>query len=58
MDFAVEKPVHLDGKKRLSFQFFDRCGQSAFKVFLSFGSSIAVEKAERFTLIRDNFRKK
>lgn len=56
--FAVEKPGHLDGKKTLSFQFFDRCGHSAFKVFLSFGASISPEKAERFLQVRGNFRKK
>ena len=56
--FAVEKPGHLDGKKTLSFQFFDRSGHSAFKVFLGFGGSIPPEKAERFGQIRDNFRKK
>ena len=56
--FAVEKPGHLDGKKTLSFQFFDRAGHSAFKVFLSFGGSIPPEKAERFLQVRDSFRKK
>jgi putative hemin transport protein len=56
--FAVEKPGHLDGKKKLSFQFFDRVGHSAFKVFLSFGGNISSEKAERFLQVRENFRKK
>jgi putative heme utilization carrier protein HutX len=56
--FAVEKPGHLDGKKTLSFQFFDRAGHSAFKVFLSFGGHISPEKAERFLQVRDSFRKK
>ncbi len=55
--FAVEKPGHLDGKKTLSFQFFDRAGHSALKVFLSFGASIPPEKAERFLQVRDSFRK-
>jgi putative hemin transport protein len=55
--FAVEKPGHLDGKKTLSFQFFDRSGHAAFKVFLGFGGSIPPEKAERFVQIRDAFRK-
>jgi putative heme iron utilization protein len=54
--FAVEKPGHLDGKKTLSFQFFDRAGHSAFKVFLGFGGSLSPEKAERFTQLRDMFR--
>ncbi len=56
--FAVEKPGHLDGNKTLSLQFFDRCGHSAFKVFLNFGSRIPPEKAERFVQVRDTFRKK
>jgi putative heme iron utilization protein len=41
----------------LSFQFFDRAGHSAFKVFLGFGSSIPAEKVERFSQIGDAFRK-
>ena len=56
--FAVEKPGHLNGKNTLSFQFFDRSGNSAFKVFLGFGASIPPEKAERFIQVRDNFRKR
>jgi len=56
--FAVEKPGHLDGKKTLSFQFFDRAGHSAFKAFLSFGASNPADKAEQFVQIRDTFRKK
>jgi len=36
--FGVEKPGHLDGVSTLSLQFYDGDGQSAFKVFLSFGS--------------------
>jgi putative heme iron utilization protein len=56
--FAVEKPGHLDGKKTLSFQFFDRSGHSAFKVFLRFGGTIPQEKAEKFAQIRQGFRRK
>jgi putative hemin transport protein len=56
--FAVEKPGHLDGKKTLSFQFFDRSGHSAFKVFLGFGGSILPEKAEQFTQLRHAFQKR
>ncbi|HEY7326223.1 MAG TPA: ChuX/HutX family heme-like substrate-binding protein [Gemmataceae bacterium] len=56
--FAVEKPGHLDGNKTFSFQFFDRCGHSALKAFLSFGSSVPPEKVERFVHVRDSFRKK
>src|SRR5215469_3369963 len=55
--FAVEKPGHLDGKKTLSYQFFDRAGHSAFKVFLSFGGSIPHEKTEQFIRIRNMNRK-
>lgn len=35
--FAFRKPSHLDKHESLSFQFFDRRGNSAFKVFLNFG---------------------
>lgn len=35
--FAFRKPSHLDGHESLSFQFFDRRGSAAFKVFLNFG---------------------
>jgi putative hemin transport protein len=56
--FAVEKPGHTDGKKTVSLQFFDRAGHAAFKVFLGFGGSIPPDKADRFTQVRDNFRKK
>ncbi len=56
--FAVEKPGHLDGNKTLSFQFFDRSGHSAFKVFLGFGGGIPAEKADNFRQIRDGFRKR
>ena len=35
--FAFRKPSHLDKHESLSFQFFDRRGSSAFKVFLNFG---------------------
>jgi putative heme utilization carrier protein HutX len=54
--FAVEKPGHLDGKKTLSFQFFDCAGHSAFKVFLGFGGSLSAEKAERFAELRETYR--
>ena len=54
--FAVEKPSHLEGKNTFSFQFFDRCGNAAFKVFLNFGGAISSERAERFTQMRDGLR--
>jgi len=56
--FAVEKGGHLDGRRTLSFQFFDRSGHSAFKVFLGFGSSIPPAKAEQFNQLREAFRKR
>jgi putative heme iron utilization protein len=56
--FAFRKPSHLDGHESLSFQFFDRKGAAAFKVFLNFGGHepspelLATYNAliERFTL--------
>ncbi len=36
--FAFRKPSHLDRHESLSFQFFDRRGSAAFKVFLNFGA--------------------
>jgi putative hemin transport protein len=56
--FAVEKPGHLDGKKTLSFQFFDHSGHSAFKVFLGFGGNIPSEKVEQFIRLRDELRRR
>jgi putative hemin transport protein len=55
--FAVEKPGHLHGRKTLSFQFFDRSGHAAFKVFLGFGGNLPPERAEQFREVRDTFRK-
>src|ERR1700738_1181231 len=34
--FAVEKPSHMSGLNTLSFQFYDKAGQAAFNVFLTF----------------------
>src|SRR5262249_1144224 len=53
---AVEKPGHLDGKKTLSFQFFDRSGHAAFKVFLGFGGGLSSASTEQFMKVRDAFR--
>ena len=44
-------------QKTLSFQFFDRSGHSAFKVFLGFGGGVPPEKAEQFIQVRDACRK-
>jgi len=55
--FAVEKPGHMDGVSTLSFQFFDTAGDSAFKVFLTFGGKAAPpEKQAAFEAIRDVYR--
>jgi len=55
--FAVEKPGHMDGVNTLSFQFYDRAGAAAFKVFLSFGGKAApAERFERFSGLREQFR--
>jgi putative heme iron utilization protein len=37
--FAFRKPSHLDKHESLSFQFFDRRGNAAFKIFLNFGGN-------------------
>lgn len=50
--FAFKKPSHLDKHESLSFQFYDRHGNAAFKVFLNFGgaepSPELVEKYNEF----------
>ncbi|QDU60035.1 ChuX-like family protein [Planctomycetes bacterium Pan216] len=54
--FAVEKPSHMDGVSTLSFQFFEKTGRSAFKVFLSFGGSApAPERRQLFDDLRERF---
>jgi putative hemin transport protein len=56
--FAVEKPGHMDGAPTLSFQFYDRVGSAAFKVFVTFGGQKAVpERVARFEALRDRFRR-
>jgi putative hemin transport protein len=55
--FAVEKPGHMDGVNTLSFQFYDRAGAAAFKVFLSFGSKPApADRQTRFASLREQFK--
>lgn len=57
--FAFRKPSHLDGIESLSFQFFDRQGAAAFKVFLNFGGKVpAPELVERYNALINQFRKK
>jgi putative hemin transport protein len=55
--FAVKKPGHLDGINTLSFQFYDRAGAAAFKVFLNFGEAVAPERVNLFETLRERFRK-
>jgi len=56
--FAVEKPGHMDGVNTMSLQFFDKEGNSAFKVFLSFGGSApSTERRAQFEDVRDRFSK-
>ncbi len=55
--FAVEKPGHMDGTATRSFQFFDRHGAAALKVFLNFGGSIAPEREAAFAALRDRFKR-
>jgi len=53
--FALEKPGHLDGVDTLSFQFYDRSGAAAFKVFLNFGGKPSAARIVQFREIRERF---
>ncbi|MBL8062279.1 MAG: hypothetical protein JNK32_04625 [Anaerolineales bacterium] len=56
--FAFRKPSHLDKHESLSFQFFDRRGSSAFKVFLNFGGKDpAPELVHTYNELIGKFRK-
>jgi putative heme utilization carrier protein HutX len=56
--FAVEKPSHMSGINTLSFQFYDKAGQAAFKVFLTFGSTAPeASLLAQFQEIREKYRK-
>ena len=56
--FAFRKPSHLDKHESLSFQFFDRRGNSAFKVFLNFGGKDpAPELAQSYNELIAKFKK-
>lgn len=55
--FAVVKPSHMSDVNTLSFQFFDRQGDAAFKVFLNFGGKATPARAEQFARLREQFRK-
>lgn len=54
--FAVRKPGHVVGQMTHSIQFFDRAGNSAFKVFLNFGKQITSERLQVFEQIQEEFR--
>jgi len=55
--FAVVKPGHMDGVDTLSFQFYDRDGAAAFKVFVTFGGQKAPpERLALFAALRERFR--
>lgn len=54
--FAFRKPSHLDKHESLSFQFFDRQGNSAFKVFLNFGGNDpSPELIEKYNTLIEQF---
>ncbi len=55
--FAVEKPSHMTGVTTMSFQFYDRAGNVAFKVFLNFGGKAPAETVTRFEQLREQFRR-
>jgi putative heme utilization carrier protein HutX len=42
--FAVQKPSHMDGAPTVSVQFFDQQGNSAFKIFFTFGQKAASQQ--------------
>jgi putative heme iron utilization protein len=54
--FAVEKPGHMNGTVTHSFQFFDKAGAAAFKVFLNFGGPIPPEREATFVELRNKFK--
>ncbi|NWG06031.1 MAG: heme degradation protein [Chloroflexi bacterium] len=53
--FAFRKPSHLDKHEALSFQFFDRRGTAAFKVFLNFGGVPSPEVTEQYDRLVEMF---
>ncbi|MBV6449926.1 MAG: hypothetical protein MHPDNHAH_00639 [Anaerolineales bacterium] len=56
--FAFRKPSHLDKHESLSFQFFDRRGNAAFKVFLNFvGGGPTPELVEKYNELIEKFVK-
>ncbi len=56
--FAVTKPGHMDSVPTVSFQFYDVQGNSAFKVFLTFGGKPpSAERQQKFDEIVAQFRR-
>lgn len=56
--FAFRKPSHLDKHESLSFQFFDKGGNAAFKVFLNFGGhDPSPELIEKYNALIQKFAK-
>jgi putative heme iron utilization protein len=56
--FAFRKPSHLDKHESLSFQFFDRRGNAAFKVFLNFGGKEPTPELEKaYNTLIEQFKK-
>lgn len=56
--FAFRKPSHLDKHESLSFQFFDKRGTAAFKVFLNFGGNDpSPELRELYNALIEKFAK-
>lgn len=55
--FAFKKPSHLDKHESLSFQFYDRRGNSAFKVFLNFDKAPTPELTAQYNQLIQKFGK-
>ncbi len=53
--FAVEKPGHLNRARTISVQFYDKHGDVALKVFLSFGNNPTPQREEWFRKIKERF---
>lgn len=54
--FAVVKAGHMDGVETVSFQFFTKEGNAAFKTFLTFGGTApSPERCEQFNTLRDKY---
>lgn len=55
--FAVKKPSQMEGLSTLSYQFYDRNGNSMLKIFVAFGAeAIPPERLALFEEIRDRYR--